>query len=85
MFRIAASILACSLVLATGCAKKPVAREAANVSTTAANVGNVRVDDELARLCNVVVLRLAARIGAPDERELPVFHDGNGRRAPSER
>ena len=53
MFRTAASILACTLVLATGCAKKPVAREVALVSTTAANVGNVRLDDELARLCNV--------------------------------
>jgi peptidoglycan-associated lipoprotein len=52
MFRIAASILACTLVLATGCAKKPVA-QVATVSTTAGNVGNVRVDDELARLCNV--------------------------------
>ncbi len=48
-----ASILACALVLATGCAKKPNVRETALVSTTGANVGNVRLDDELARKCNV--------------------------------
>jgi peptidoglycan-associated lipoprotein len=53
MFRTTASILACTLVLATGCARKPNARETALVSTTGANVGNVRLDDELARLCNV--------------------------------
>jgi peptidoglycan-associated lipoprotein len=54
MIRTTASILACActLVLATGCAKK-TARETAVVSTTGARVGNVRVDDELARLCNV--------------------------------
>jgi peptidoglycan-associated lipoprotein len=53
MVRTAASIIACTLVLATGCAKKPVARDVAQVQTTSANVGNVRLDDELARLCNV--------------------------------
>ena len=52
MVRTAASIIACTLVLATGCARKPVA-QVAQVQTTAANVGNVRLDDELARLCNV--------------------------------
>ena len=53
MIRTAASILACTLVLATGCAKKPVAHDVSQVSTTGAKVGNVRLDDELTRLCNV--------------------------------
>ena len=53
MVRTSAMFLACTIVLATGCAKKPVARETAVVSTTAGNLGNVRVDDQLARLCNV--------------------------------
>lgn len=53
MVRTSAMILACTLVLATGCAKKPVARELAVVSTTAGTLGNVRLDDQLAKLCNV--------------------------------
>ena len=53
MFRSSAVVLACTLVLATGCAKKPVAKDVAMVSTTSAKVGNVRIDDQLAKLCNV--------------------------------
>jgi peptidoglycan-associated lipoprotein len=53
MFRTSAVVLACTLVLATGCAKKPVAKDVAQVSTTSGNLGNVRVDDQLAKLCNV--------------------------------
>ena len=53
MFRTSAVVLACTLVLATGCARKPVAKDVATVSTTSGNVGNVRVDDQLAKLCNV--------------------------------
>ena len=53
MIRTSALILACTLVLATGCAKKPLARETALVNTTAANIGNVRLDGDLAKLCNV--------------------------------
>ena len=53
MFRTSAVLLACTLVLATGCAKKPVAKDVAEVSTTSGNLGNVRVDDQLAKLCNV--------------------------------
>jgi peptidoglycan-associated lipoprotein len=52
MFRTATTIVACAL-LATACAKKPVAREVSSLSTTGANVGNVSIDDELRRLCNV--------------------------------
>jgi peptidoglycan-associated lipoprotein len=46
-------ILACTVVLATGCAKKPVARETAVVSTTAGKLGSVRVDDQLLKLCKI--------------------------------
>jgi peptidoglycan-associated lipoprotein len=46
-------VLGCTLVLATGCAKKPVAKDLAVVSTTAGTLGNVRLDDQLAKLCNV--------------------------------
>ena len=53
MIRTSAMILACALVLATGCAKKPLARELAVVNTTAGTLGNVRLDDQLAKLCNV--------------------------------
>ena len=53
MVRTSALVLACTLVLATGCAKKPTAPEIATVPTTAGNLGNVRVDNELAKLCNV--------------------------------
>jgi len=53
MVRTSALVLACTLVLATGCAKKPTAPEIATVPTTSANVGNVHVDGELAKLCNV--------------------------------
>ena len=53
MVRSSALILACTLVVATGCAKKPVARETAFVTTTAGNAGNVRVDNELVKLCHV--------------------------------
>jgi peptidoglycan-associated lipoprotein len=53
MFRTSAMFLACTLALATGCAKKPVARETAVVSTTAGKLGNVRLDDQLAKLCKV--------------------------------
>lgn len=53
MVRTSAMFLACTIVLATGCAKKPVAHETALVSTTAGKVGNVRLDDQLAKLCNV--------------------------------
>lgn len=53
MVRTSAMFLACTIVLATGCAKKPVARETAVVSTTAGKLGNVHLDDQLARLCNV--------------------------------
>lgn len=53
MVRTSAMILACTVVLATGCAKKPVARETAVVSTTAGKLGNVRLDDQLAKLCKV--------------------------------
>jgi peptidoglycan-associated lipoprotein len=45
-------VLACTFVLATGCAQKP-ARDAVVVSTTAGKLGNVRVDDKLAKMCNV--------------------------------
>lgn len=55
MFRTSAVLLACTLVLATGCAKKPVAKDVAQVSTTSGNLGNVRVDDQLAKLCNVTL------------------------------
>jgi peptidoglycan-associated lipoprotein len=53
MVRTSSMILACTLVLAAGCAKKPVARELAVVNTTAGSLGNVRLDDQLAKLCNV--------------------------------
>ena len=55
MVRTSALILACTLVLAlgTGCAKKPVAKDISVVSTTAGSLGNVRVDDSLAKMCNV--------------------------------
>jgi peptidoglycan-associated lipoprotein len=46
-------ILACSLVVLAGCAKKPVARDTAVVSTTAGTLGNVHLDDQLAKLCKV--------------------------------
>lgn len=41
------------LVTVTGCAHKPAMRETSQVSTTAGKLGNVRLDDELTRLCNV--------------------------------
>ena len=53
MFRTSAVVLACTLVLATGCAKKPVAKDVSTVNTTAGMVGTVRVDNELVKLCNV--------------------------------
>ena len=53
MFRTSAVVLACTLVLATGCAKKPVAKDIDTVSTTSGKLGNVHVDDQLAKLCNV--------------------------------
>ena len=53
MVRTSALILACTLLVATGCAKKPVARETALVTTTAGNLGNVHVDNDLVKLCNV--------------------------------
>ena len=53
MFRTSAVVLACTLVVATGCAHKPAAKDVAQVSTTSGNVGNVHVDDQLAKLCNV--------------------------------
>jgi peptidoglycan-associated lipoprotein len=57
MVRTSALLLACTAVLATalatGCAKKPVIQDLAQVSTTGAKVGTVRVDDEIAKLCNV--------------------------------
>lgn len=54
MFRSCSMILACTLVLATGCAKKPVARDISQVENTAGMMaGNVRLDDDLAKLCNV--------------------------------
>jgi peptidoglycan-associated lipoprotein len=53
MFRTSAVVLACTLVLATGCANKPAAKDTSMVSTTSGNAGNVRVDDQLAKLCNV--------------------------------
>ena len=54
MVRTSALLLACTLVCCvTGCAKKPVARDLAVVNTTAGTLGNVRVDDQLAKLCNV--------------------------------
>ncbi len=53
MIRTSAMLLACTLVLVTGCAKKPEARDTAQVSTTAGMVGSVRVDNELVKLCNV--------------------------------
>ena len=54
MVRTSSMLLACTLVLtAAACAKKPIAREPAAVHTTAGTLGNVRVDDELARICRV--------------------------------
>ena len=53
MIRTSAMLLACTLVLVTGCAKKPEARDIAQVNTTAGMLGSVRVDNELVKLCNV--------------------------------
>lgn len=55
MFRSCSMILACTLVLAlaTGCAKKPVARDISVENTSGSMAGSVRLDDELAKLCNV--------------------------------
>lgn len=50
----ATALLLLTAACAAGCAKKPVARETATVHTTAAPVErNVRVSDELARLCKI--------------------------------
>ncbi len=54
MFRSYSMILACTLAAATGCAKKPVARDISQVENTAGMMaGNVRLDDDLAKMCNV--------------------------------
>ena len=53
MIRTSAMLFACTLVLVTGCAKKPEARDIAQVSTTAGTLGSVRVDNELVKMCNV--------------------------------
>jgi peptidoglycan-associated lipoprotein len=46
--------LAVFVALATGCAKKPVVRTTSETTPTSARMnGNVRVDDELARRCNL--------------------------------
>jgi peptidoglycan-associated lipoprotein len=61
MVRTSSSVLAGTVVLAvalalatTGCAKKPEMKDLEQVNTTSGRVkGNVRLDDELARVCNV--------------------------------